>query len=300
MTAHTVLLALIVLVVACTPDAGGREPPEQTDVARAEVPGLETELVTEETISDISEAPCTISASPEATEVQDARTQLAEAEARRRLAAQQVRRLQELSREAIAPRRELEAARAEEAAAEAAAERYRKILASFGSDALRRALAPDEIWGLAHLLQRDVGRVAAAAELRFRADAEPGHDFEGRVDAPAAYVEPVSGLAPVRVRLRDPEHLLRPGMTGVASIAGPKRAAFVVPTSALVYDGEQSLVWVEVAPGRFEERSVRVGAMRDSRVEVTGDVAPGARVATTGAASLLSARRLAASSGDEE
>ena len=117
-----------------------------------------------------------------------------------------------------------------------------------------------------------------------------------------AFVDPSSGSGPARVRLVDPEHLLRPGMTGGMVIdSGLPRAALVVPAASVVYDGAQPVVFALEAGGSFAPRPVRLGSARDDRVEVTGDLAPGAQVATTGAASLLSALRLSGSSagGDE-
>ena len=103
-------------------------------------------------------------------------------------------------------------------------------------------------------------------------------------------------LAPVLVRVGDPEHALRPGMTGAARIeVGAPRQAVVVPASAVVYDEARPVVFVEEGAGRFVTHPVRVGVARDGRVEIVTGVAAGARVATTGAASLLSATRLPAS-----
>ena len=288
-------LALLCALAACS---RGAAPPEPPEAAPPRVPGLETASVAAENLREEIVAPGVVVAEAETPALRDARAELETAEARQRAAEQQRRRLEELAG-GVAPRKELEAARAEQAAAAAAAERASLAFAAFGRRAHESGLAPGETWANASLLQRDVPRVARGAAVRFAADAYPDRRFDGEVDAAPAYVDPDTGSGPARIRLRDPDRLLRPGMTGALSIdAGEPHPGLVVPAAAVVYDGAQPVVFVEEGDGRFAARPVELGAARDGRVEVRGELQAGARVATIGAASLLSARRLPA--GEEE
>ena len=138
MTRPVAVLAAL-LVLGCRPRADEEHQSEPT--RRAEVPGVETAPATTSRVRDVVRGFGTVMADAEPPEVRDARTALAEAEARRTLATQQVRRLEALAG-GVAPRKELDAARADEAAAAAAAARTRAVLAAFGSDAARGPLAP--------------------------------------------------------------------------------------------------------------------------------------------------------------
>ncbi|HJQ85484.1 MAG TPA: efflux RND transporter periplasmic adaptor subunit, partial [Candidatus Binatia bacterium] len=162
----------------------------------------------------------------------------------------------------------------------------------FGTDDTRAPLAADETWLIARVLQTDIARIEADAPARFAPDAFPGEHLAGRVDSPPAYVDPDTHTAPVRVRVRDPEGRLRPGMTGAVAIdAGRPRTALVVPAAAVVYDDARPLVFV-VIDGRYEARPVRLGVVRDGRAEVVAGLSAGTTLVVTGAASLLSADRL--------
>jgi multidrug efflux pump subunit AcrA (membrane-fusion protein) len=133
------------------------------------------------------------------------------------------------------------------------------------------------------------------AAVVFHADGFPGREFAGTVDAPASYVDPATRMAPVRTRVRDDGHDLRPGMSGALGfVVGEAHDAVVVPAAAVVYDGAQPVVFVRVADGRFEPHAVRLGIASGGRLEITDGVEVGAPVATTGAASLLSNARLPA------
>lgn len=283
------LLVLATIAAACAGPAAD----EPAEAPVAAVPGVTTAPADTKRVRDVVHAFGTVAAEAEPTEVRDARTALADAEARRRLAAQQVQRLERLAG-AVAPQKELDVARAEEAAATAAATRARNVLGGFGTDAAGGALDPDEHWVIARVMEVDVGRVERGGDVRFEADAYRGATFTGRVDAPPSYVDPASHTAPVRLRVRDGDARLRPGMTGDVELEiGAPRDAVVVPAAAVVYDDAQSLVFVE-ADGRYEARPVSVGLTRDGWIEIAAGVSAGTPVVVTGAASLLSASRLPA------
>lgn len=279
--------------------ACGRGAPEEAS-HEASVPGLATVTTTTASVHDLVTAFGAVTAEPVPPEVRDAAAQLADAEAKYRLAVQQVRRLEDLAKGAVAPRKEVEAARAEEASTAAAVARARAIVASFGAVAPETPLGPDEAWVMAQLVQEEIGQVDARAGADVVADAFPGRAFGGEVDARPTYVDPTTKTAPVRLRVKDPQHVLRPGMTGAVTMeAGPARQAVLVPTDAVVHDGADAIVFVEEASGKYVPHHVQLGVRRDGAVEVASGVDAGARVVTTGAASLLSAARLPSGGGED-
>ena len=136
-------------------------------------------------------------------------------------------------------------------------------------------------------------RVEAGGEATFVPDALPEAALAGRIDAAPAYVDPTTRTAPLRLRVRDQEHRLRPGMTGTVTLeVGAPHDAVVVPSAAVVYDDAQPVVFVDEGDGRYVLRPVRLGVVRDGRIEVASGVQAGDRVVVIGAASLLSATRL--------
>jgi multidrug efflux pump subunit AcrA (membrane-fusion protein) len=293
LTRHALAL-LMAFLPLCGCDRNANERHEQIEqTQQAVVPGVETVSVALEEVRDVVRAFATVAAEAEAPELRDARAQLAEADARQQLATQTVRRLEALARTAVAPQKELQAARAEQAATAATAARARQVLTAFGSSPERTPLASDEIWVLAQIVQADVGQITVGSSARFIADAFPSQQFTGTVDATPAYIDQTTRTAPVRLRVRDAGHRLRPGMTGAAMIeVGALRAAVVVPSVAVVYDAERPVVFIEESAGHYSAHAVQLGVARDGRIEITGGLSAGARVATTGAASLLSAVRL--------
>jgi len=293
MVVRNVALVLAALALACTRD------PADHEAAKPAVPGLEAAVAKTAPVRDVVRAPGAVAPDGLTPEARDARNDLAAAEARLRLATQQVARLQALAQGAVAPKKDLEAALAEETSARSAAERARQVVAGFGGRSDSAGTPPAAAWVVARVPQEGVGLVTAGADARFMSDTTPRETFEGTVDGAPSYVDQTSRTAPVRVRVSDPEHRLLPGMTGAVAIeVGTPHEAVTVPEAAVVYDDRRALVFVDDGHGGFSATPVTVGVVRDGVAEIRSGLAAGARVATTGAASLLSASALATGGGD--
>ncbi|MCA9036519.1 MAG: efflux RND transporter periplasmic adaptor subunit [Planctomycetaceae bacterium] len=69
---------------------------------------------------------------------------------------------------------------------------------------------------------------------------------------------------------------------GYASEPLPRQQVVTVPRDSVLMTGENSVVYVETDPGRFEIRRVTVGPMTDDRAVILEGMAPGETVATNG------------------
>jgi cobalt-zinc-cadmium efflux system membrane fusion protein len=273
------------------------EPPAHEPAAPA-VPGVETTAAGVERIRDVLHVPGVVSPDGSTPEARDARHDLEAAEARLHLAEQQTARARALAPGNVAPRKDLEAALAEEASARAAAERARQVVDAFGG-AAPPSPQGRAAWVVARVPQESMPAVVAEAAAAFTADVEGRPVVGGVVDAPPSYVDTTSRTAPVRIRTDDAAHRLLPGTSGSVAIeVGAPRDAVVVPEIAVVYDDHRPLVFVDDGHGGFTATPVRLGVVRAGRAEIAEGVPAGARVATTGAASLLSAARLGAGGAD--
>jgi multidrug efflux pump subunit AcrA (membrane-fusion protein) len=280
------------LLAACSSDPPARE------AAAPAVPGVETAVAVVERLRDVLHAPGVVTPDGETPEARDARNDLVAAEARLRLAEQQTARTRSLTPGNVAPRKDLEAALAEETSARAAAARARQVLAALGGgdppSGERRGP-----WVVARVPQERMPAVVAEASAAFTADVEGRPVIPGTVDAAPSYVDTTSRTAPVRIRTEVGAHRLLPGVSGSVAIeVGPLRDAVSVPEVAVVYDDHRPLVFVDDGHGGFTATPVRLGVIRAGRVEIVEGVAAGTRVATIGAASLLSAARLGTSGAD--
>jgi hypothetical protein len=70
------------------------------------------------------------------------------------------------------------------------------------------------------------------------------------------------------------------------SIARTTAPEFVLPTTAVVHEGSSSYVFIQTAPGKYEQRQVVTGALRGKTIVVASGLKDGDHVVTTGAALL--------------
>jgi membrane fusion protein (multidrug efflux system) len=94
---------------------------------------------------------------------------------------------------------------------------------------------PGDKWIVANVEETKIRRVCTGAKVRVEVDAFPEREFEGRVefigaaalsefallpaDNPSGNYIKITHRLPVRITVRDPDNLLRPGMNVVAAIA---------------------------------------------------------------------------------
>ena len=141
------------------------------------------------------------------------------------------------------------------------------------------------LWLTVHAFERDAVRVESGAAATMTFAALPGREFGGVVSLVGRSVERESRTVPVRVDVRNDGRLLRPGMSGAASIPigaadGP---ALTVPVAAVQRLGNAWCVFVPRGEGSFEIRAIGRGRDLGGEVEVLSGLRAGETVVVDGA-----------------
>jgi cobalt-zinc-cadmium efflux system membrane fusion protein len=147
--------------------------------------------------------------------------------------------------------------------------------------------------------EAEVARAATARGAWFEVegferpfDATP--EAGARVVALGAAVDPETRTLPLVIEVKNPGAKLRAGLAVRARVlSGEPIRALAVPVSAVVDEGAEQVVFVEVSGERFERRVVRTGVRDRDLVEIAAGIATGERVVTRGAWQV----RLAGASG---
>ena len=144
--------------------------------------------------------------------------------------------------------------------------------------------------------QVDMPRVRVGQTIDVSVDAFPHRQFEGRVHAIDATVNPVTRNVLVQAIVPNPKSELRPGMFGrVGLIGSHERRVLVIPVAALAYNTYGDTVYV-VAHGTVKghphliarQTVVAVGRERHGLVAVTHGLKAGQTVVTAGQVKLRS------------
>lgn len=136
------------------------------------------------------------------------------------------------------------------------------------------------IWLIAQVQEQDLGLIKPGQQVSATFVAFPGRSFTGTVDFIYPTLSPDTRTGQVRIVMPNPDSALRISMfanvqINAATDSGPVLA---VPNSAVLDSGTRQIVLVAVGEGKFQPRTVRLGAHGDDWVQVLSGVKEGERV----------------------
>ncbi|MGH7319224.1 MAG: efflux RND transporter periplasmic adaptor subunit [Candidatus Rokuibacteriota bacterium] len=141
----------------------------------------------------------------------------------------------------------------------------------------------DPVYVVGPVGERDVGRLSRGARARVTLDAYPDRTFSGEVAHIVPQADRESRAFPVKVRIRNPDHVLKSGMFARVTLEIPgNRKGLYVPKDAVVRRDNVSVVFV-VENGVAKTRVVRMGQAAGELVEIMdGTLTSGQEVVVIG------------------
>lgn len=135
------------------------------------------------------------------------------------------------------------------------------------------------VWILADVFEQDLALVQRGQTASAKLSAFPGKTFNAKVSYVYPTLNSQTRTVPVRLELDNPKGLLKPGMYADVELSAPVGGkVLTVPTSAVIFSGKSQTVLVELAPGRFEPRTVKLGMQGNDYVEVLEGLGEGEQV----------------------
>ena len=142
------------------------------------------------------------------------------------------------------------------------------------------------VWVVGDVYEKDLATVHLGSPVDVTVAAYPGQTFRGKLNALSGNIDPNTRTLKVRVDIANPKQLLKPEMFATIRVTRADRPVIVLPTTAVIREGDQSSVYVEQSPGKFEKRSVQLARSSGTQVEIASGLKPGEHVAVQGAALL--------------
>ncbi len=144
------------------------------------------------------------------------------------------------------------------------------------------------LWIQLDAYESDLPRLAVGQSVQIEVEAFSSEKFEGKITFIDPTVDAQRRTAKVRVEVPNTDGRLRPGMFAQAMVdaGGSEKSALVIPSSAALFTGRRSIVYVEV-PGAdrptYEPRNVRLGPRLGENYPVVAGLSAGERVVSRGA-----------------
>jgi cobalt-zinc-cadmium efflux system membrane fusion protein len=148
----------------------------------------------------------------------------------------------------------------------------------------------NSIWVVGDLYPRDLASVKVGEPTAITVTGYPGQTFHGVIDNISDSVDPTSLTLKVRVVLPNPGHKLKPQMYATIAVTNDKTNAIMVPSTAVIQNGNAAFVFVMDANNKPVRRDVVLGATHENTDEITQGLNDGDRIVTTGAELLREAQ----------
>jgi Cu(I)/Ag(I) efflux system membrane fusion protein len=139
---------------------------------------------------------------------------------------------------------------------------------------LYRLVDDRQLWVIADVFEQDLGLVKVGIEVGFTVNAYPDRRYKGRVAFIYPSLNRETRTARVRIEVPNLQGELKADMYATVDLAAPSAEnSIAVPESAVLDTGTKQIILVELGQGRYEPRSVKLGARGDGYVVVLEGVA---------------------------
>jgi Cu(I)/Ag(I) efflux system membrane fusion protein len=105
--------------------------------------------------------------------------------------------------------------------------------------------------------------------------------FVGKVNYVYPTLNPATRTVQIRIELANPKGRLKPALfANVALQSASRGKVLTVPNAAVIDSGTRQVVLVQLAQGRFEPRTVKLGQRGNDYVEVLAGIGEGEQIVT--------------------
>ncbi len=155
----------------------------------------------------------------------------------------------------------------------------------------------EQVWAIFDVYEEDFSFVNRGDSVTFTLKSLPGEEFSGAITFIDPEINEDTRTVKARVVVNNPSGKLYPGMlaTGTAQVKLVNEEVPAIPSSAVLWTGERSLVYVRVDKdkNKFEPRQVKLGSPLGDGYIVKSGLKEGEEIVTNGAFSVDAAAQLA-------
>lgn len=153
------------------------------------------------------------------------------------------------------------------------------------------------LWLIAEVPEQAAGAVAVGKQVEAEIAAFPGQAIRGKLTFVSARVDPETRTVRTRIDLANPGGKYKPAMLATVILKDNAESQRVIPTTAVVREGSDELVFAQKTPGTFVLRPVTLGAEFEGSRVLSAGISSGERIVLDGAFHLNNERKRLALQG---
>jgi Cu(I)/Ag(I) efflux system membrane fusion protein len=156
------------------------------------------------------------------------------------------------------------------------------------------------VWVEVEVYENEFSSIKIGQIVDLFSQSYPGKTFRGKVAFIYPFLDPKTRTVKVRVNIQNPGLRLKPEMFVNAKVKVQLGSSIVVPASAVIDTGQRQVVWVEMKPGMFELRNVKVGVRDGDNIQILSGLNAGEKIASSGGYLIDSEAQLKGGGGGHE
>lgn len=141
---------------------------------------------------------------------------------------------------------------------------------------------PARLWVQLDTAENQLASLRPGKKVQLRSAAWPDQTFTATLENISDFIDPVSRTVKVRGSVENRERKLKGEMFVTAELLESQGADLQIPEKALLLAGDSYYVFVEEKPGRYSRQPLKVDAVRDGVASVVSGVKLGQRVVIEG------------------
>jgi len=139
------------------------------------------------------------------------------------------------------------------------------------------------VWAVDDIYEKDLAAAKSGLPADVNLNAYPDQHWTGRVSVVSSAVDPTTHTLHLRVVLDNPRLQIKPQMFGRIRILRSSAPGILVPSTAVIREGNAAYIFVEKTSNRFERRNVKLGRAFDGSLEIVSGLNPGDTIISQGA-----------------
>jgi cobalt-zinc-cadmium efflux system membrane fusion protein len=147
------------------------------------------------------------------------------------------------------------------------------------------------VWMIAEVPEQSAGAIRRGHRVQAEIPALPGSVVSGTLSFVSPTVNPETRTVRVRMDLPNPHGQFKPAMLAKMTLQDHAVRQQVVPSTAVVREGDKEHVFVQISPDKFVLRQVELGPEFQNKRVLKNGVRPGEKIVVDGAFHLNNERR---------
>jgi membrane fusion protein, copper/silver efflux system len=138
------------------------------------------------------------------------------------------------------------------------------------------------LWNIAEVNETDLSAIKLGSNAKLKLKAYPGEEFMGKVTFIYPLINSQTRTVKIRSEFSSKNNKLKPQMYGETTFSADAGKGLLVPADAIIFSGNNNVVWVKTSDGMFEARNVEVGQKFGDKYQVLSGLNENDEVAASG------------------